>query len=246
MKLKMTCLLTLWCSLLFLKGYCQLEDACQEKTQRVYLAPLWQYTYSHWSNHLSQCGNMWGVVAGYDRTKMDAFYWGGEIDYAEGKLTGSAGHDQSWECWGEGRIGYTFTFCACPCLSLTPYVGLGYYTFDQDIPHGDTFKTSLWYVPIGVRLEYALSESFKIGLRGSIGPAFDGRWKISGSEDDDHWRDAPTDVIWRVDLPLTYTLQWCGGNSSFDIALVPFVRNWTVRSKGHLIGQRNIYSGIKI
>ena len=247
MKTKMIYLLTVLLQLLILNGYSQCYDCCQDCLQdepnRLFVAPVWQYTQSNWSNHTQQDGNMWAVAAGYDHTKISDFYWGAEFDYSRGKLTGSAGNNQTWQYIGEGRFGYTLSFCALPRLLVTPYLGFGYYSFEQKVSPGK-FKTGLWYVPFGVRLGYSLSDCFKIGLNGSVGPAFNGEWKLTA--DSDHWRHAPTKVIWRVECPLTYNWKLYDEGSYFDLSLVPFVRNWAVYSKGELDGQRNLYTGIRL
>lgn len=209
-----------------------------EYPNRFYVAPLYQNLNSVWSNHTSQNGAMWGVGTGFDYTQENSFYLGGDFAYATGKIKGTAGNDQTHEFYLEDRIGWSFSLCDLPEFTFVGFVGAGYYQFNQSIADGQRFNSHFWYIPIGLKVDYAVNCDFHMGLNFTVAPTFAGRWKIECK------RNAPTTVLWKVELPFTYMFNWAC--SPFDVSLVPFYHQWAFQKKGELIGQKNIYFGARL
>lgn len=212
---------------------CSYGDGCVELS-RLYIGGIFQQVNSIWSNDAKQDGGFPGVAVGYDYVGRNSIYAGGEFNYMTGRWTGSAGNDPTHEYKTEFRLGYQISTCL-PCFSPIPFVGIGYDVFNQDISGNPSFRSHFWYIPFGIRLDYPITAYFKTGLRGFIGPMFGGRWKVIT------WANAKTWLIWNVEIPLTYS--HC---KIFDISLVPFVKQWAYRSQGQLIGQKNLYYGVRI
>jgi len=205
---------------------------------RLYVGPIAQGLNSIWSNNTKQSGAMYGAILGLDHTQKNSLYWGAEVALTQGKLRGSAGNDLTTEYWTEWRLGYEPCFTPFPELSIVPYVGIGYTAFNQNLKNSPNFKSHFWYVPFGVRANYALADYLKVGFRGSVAPMFGGEWKIYRK------KTARTWLLWKAEVPLTYTTSY--NCIPFDISVVPYIREWAYRTKGALIGQKNIYWGGKL
>jgi|GEM_PF-2839811 len=201
---------------------------------KVYIAPLWEYGHSEWGNRTSQNGSLWGASVGYSYSERNSIYVNLEFTGAAGRWKGSAGNDPTREYVTELRLGYVGAF-PCERFTLTPFVGIGSYVFNQTISGGPNFNSYFWYVPIGVSLEYRISKSFAIGLMGFGAPTFAGSYKIN------YRANAPTDALWKVELPLTYY-----GSLPFELSIVPFAKQWAYLANEELIKQRNTYYGLKI
>ncbi len=209
-----------------------------ESPNRFYVAPLYQNLNSVWSNKTDQNGPMWGVGTGFDYTQDGALYIGGDFAYATGRIKGSAGDDRTYEYFLEDRIGWTFSLCDLPDFTFVGFVGGGYYQFNQSLSEGNKFNSHFWYVPIGFRVYYDVACDFQLGLNFTVAPTFGGRWKI------DCRKNAPTTVLWKVEMPFTYLFDL--SCSQFDLSLVPFFHEWSFQRKGQLNGQRNIYFGARL
>ncbi|MES2200194.1 MAG: hypothetical protein V4489_08515 [Chlamydiota bacterium] len=196
----------------------------------VYLTPVWEYGVSHWGNGARQKGSLWGAALGYAYSEKDSIYFNLEFTAAAGRWTGSVGNNPTQEYITESRFGYV----AVPCpdrLTLTPFVGVGSYVFNQS----PNFTSYFWYIPIGVILEYQINKSWTIGLMGLGAPTFSGSYKIS------HRGSAPTSALWKAELPITYV-----SSLPFNCSVIPFVKEWAYHNHGELIKQRNMYYGLKL
>ncbi len=206
----------------------------EEKASNVYVAPAWEYVHSSWGNGTKQTGSLWGALAGYAYEKKDSWYFLAEFNYMAGILKGSAGNDPTQEYITEVRGGYNLAAPFGPRFSITPFVGVASYIFNQTISGGNSFNSNFWYAPIGLFFDYKINKSWKVGFLGMGAPTFAGRWKVS------KWRDAPTSALWKGELFAIYT-----GCLPFEFSLVPFVKGWAYKNDGSLTEQRNTYYGLK-
>jgi hypothetical protein len=198
----------------------------------IYVAPVWEYGLSNWGNGTSQKGSLWGGSVGYAYSERDSIYFNLEFTAAAGKWTGSAGSNPTQEYITEARFGYV----GVPWpdrLSLTPFIGVGSYVFNQS----PDFTSNFWYIPIGVILEYKINANWSIGLMGLGAPTFSGSYKIThvgrGS--------APTTAFWKAEIPITYS-----GSLPFECAIIPFLKEWAYLNHNELIKQTNMYYGLKV
>ncbi len=196
----------------------------------IYVAPVWEYGISHLGNDKERKGSLWGAAVGYSYAERDSIYFNLEFTAAAGRWTGSANDESTQEYITESRFGYV----AVPCpdrLTLTPFIGIGSYVFNQ----GSNFTSYFWYLPIGVCVEYQVSKNWTIGLIGLGAPTFSGSYKIT------HRRSAPTTPLWKAELPITYL-----GSLPFNCSIIPFVKEWSYLNHDDLIKQRNMYYGLKL
>ncbi|MBM3198676.1 MAG: hypothetical protein FJZ58_05420 [Chlamydiae bacterium] len=200
----------------------------------LYVGPAWDFVNSRWGNGTKQTGSLWGLNAGYTYATKDTIYFQGQFTFMGGMLKGSAGNDPTQEYITEARLGYDISSPFGEKFTMTPFLGMGIYIFNQSIAGSDSFHSHFWYAPIGVMIAYQVTPAWSIGFTGLGAPTFSGRWKI------DHTKDAPTSALWQGELPVTYT-----GASPFRFSLMPFIKGWAYHNSGDLIEQRNTYYGLK-
>ena len=201
----------------------------------VYVAPVWEFLNSKWGNDTNQNGSLWGGSAGYSYIERDSVFFNAEFSYMAGMLKGSAGNDPTQEYITEIKLGYDLSSPFGEHFSVTPFVGMGSYIFNQSLSGDLQFKSHFWYVPIGVALSYRINQHWNLAFVGSGSPTFSGRWKVL------HTQDAPTTALWRAELPITYL-----GGSSFEMSIVPFVKGWSYCKTSELTEQNNTYYGLKL
>ncbi len=199
----------------------------------VYVAPVWEFGISRWGNGKKQTGSLWGAAVGYSYKERDSIYFNLQFTGAAGRWTGSAGNNPTQEYITEMRFGYVVAPSG-DRLTLTPFIGLGSYVFNQTLS-GPNFTSYFWYVPLGVCLDYRVTDSWSIGLIGSGAPTFSGSYKIN------HRASAPTRALWVAELPVTYL-----GSLPFECAIIPFFKEWAYLNHGELIKQKNLYYGLKL
>ncbi len=221
--------------LLFLgSSFLEASSMPEEKSSNVYVAPAWEFLHSSWGNGTKQTGSLWGGLAGYTYKQKDSWYFSSEFNYMAGILKGSAGNNPTQEYITEVRGGYNLAAPLGPKFSVTPFLGMGSYIFNQSIFGSKDFKSHFWYVPIGLFFDYKINTSWTVGFLGMGAPTFAGRWKIS------KWRDAPTSALWKGELFAIYT-----GCLPFEFSLVPFIKGWSYRNSEPLTQQSNTYYGLK-
>ena len=208
-----------------------------EKNSHLYVAPVWDYLNSHWGNGTKQTGSLWGANVGYTYAARDTIFFNGEFTYMAGMLKGSAGNDPTQEYITDVKLGYDLSSPFGEDFTMTPFIGMGSYVFNQSLSGNDSFHSHFWYVPIGVSFCYKISNSWSIGFMGLGAPTFSGRWKITHNGGRGN---APTSALWKGELPVMYT-----GSLPFEFAVVPFVKGWAYHANGELIEQRNTYYGVR-
>lgn len=213
-------------------GYAE-EKAPEGST--FYVGPAWNFLNSNWGNGTKQVGSLWGVVGGYTYLKPNFLYANAEFNYMAGMLKGSAGNDPTQEYITQVRLGYNLVSPLCKRFTILPFAGIGAYIFNQSLSVGETFQSHFWYVPLGVAFDFRFCNDWAIGFMGSGAPTFAGRWKVTNSQ------EAPTTVLWKGELPVTYL-----GFGPCTLSLTPFIKSWAFCHKGELTKQRNNYYGLKL
>lgn len=79
----------------------------------------------------------------------------------------------------EMNVGYTWR--GNLPLSVTPYAGVGYRYWKRDLGYNEFY--GWWYLPVGVRTVYPLTEKLSVGLNAAVNFMFDGRMTVSDKGD---------------------------------------------------------------
>lgn len=114
-----------------------------------------------------------GATIDYTREGVDRFYVnlranlaGGDLDFSgTSQLNGRPMYKSGAFIYGgEGRVGYTFSPAKLKKMTLTPYAGAGYRSWDRDLGD-DTSKTYKWvFGTVGFRADYFATTRLRIGL----------------------------------------------------------------------------------
>ncbi|MBX9924123.1 MAG: hypothetical protein K2Y01_08440 [Rhabdochlamydiaceae bacterium] len=199
-----------------------------DRNHRLYIGPS-----ASWYNASlppldeGQNGCMYGAITGYDYLKKDRLYAGAHFSYLTGKLTGSFANNSTKEIWPEARIGYRIGLGEKG--SIAPFTGYGYFAFLQKETPSD-FQYRFMYIPLGFQTTWKPVNFLEMGLNAMGGIPFASKWsageKYVGN----------TRLIAYVEVPFRFFLA---ENKRYDLAFVPYWRNWSIRSKGLLIAQVN-------
>ena len=208
-----------------------------ENNHRLYIGPSASWYNIEYVTDQDQSGPMYGGIIGYDYLKNDMIYAGAQFNYLAGKLVGSFGNDFTQELWTEGRLGYRFSLGSEKKASFTPFTGYGYFVFLQDLDPG-VFRYRFMYVPIGFRATCEAADFLEIGINAMGGIPFSSKWSV------DETLTGNTRIIAYVEVPFRFYLT--PQTKRFDLSIVPYWRNWSIRSQGNLIGQINNIVGAEI
>jgi hypothetical protein len=179
-----------------------------------------------------QNGWLGGLRGNYDHIKRCRLYWGIEGSYASGTLDGRTGsgikiRSTFTDELIEGRLGYTFQSKGFPYIRISPYGGYGYFRetnkFKNPSPLHVKFTTQFNYIAFGFLSQATLSPSFAAGF--NLKMKYPWHPKCLTSNDPDfskHTQLIQENVIWRVELPLTY--RNC---TRFQYLISPFYENRT-------------------
>lgn len=204
----------------------------------LYLAPAWQYLWSKdKATDTTYSGSMGGLSVGYDYVERDSLYFKAEFTYMAGALRHSgSNHVNTQEYITEVDFGYDISSPFGDKFTMTPFVGIGAYIFNQTLPNAShNFDSHFWYVPIGLSLEYRFDKSWMMSLVGYGAPTFSGH--VHDSNMNGH---ACVSGLWSVELPISYI-----GSLPFEVALIPFSKGWAYKSHGSFDGDRQTYVGLK-
>ena len=201
----------------------------------VYVAPAWEFVNSHLGNHTKQTGSLWGGALRYQYQKRDSFYFNLEFAPMAGRLHTGSEHVSTQEYVTEMRVGYVGTPAATNAFTLTPFIGVGSYVFNQSFSKGPNLNSYFWYVPVGVKIEYRVNKSLSIGFLGFGAPTFSGHYKTSSKG------HAPTRPLWKAALPISYL-----GSLPYSVSFIPFFKTWAYSSHEDLVKQRILYYGLKL
>jgi hypothetical protein len=163
-----------------------------------------------------------GLNLGYEYLKPKAFY--ASIDLV------SAGSNQGFRAIykgyklhrdhglsGFGNIDVSFGYTFAPKIGLiTPFVGLGGYTFGNGNHHFG-FKESMGYASLGMRSQYEITKTLNTGLNVKIFPTFSTtkHYKHRGLNRSEH------DNIWGGEISIPFAWH-IGTTRRWDIQLEPY------------------------
>ncbi len=128
-------------------------------------------------------GVLYGLDAGYMYKHPCGFYVEIDSTYAGGKLNGS--HSKDMFVYYFDIEGYVGCYINCYNFSVIPYIGIGYsfdrQRFNEKNLVDKTFKLRyhIFYVPVGLKLNYAFSPSFEWGLHFKATPQADSTVKLN-------------------------------------------------------------------
>ena len=195
---------------------------------RPFVGPEIYHVHRQREGGTKQHGWLYGVRVGYDRVKRCAFYWGVDYLWAQGRLHGEIGSgdrlrstftDQNIE----GRAGYTLQTQGPYHLSLTPFVGYGYFRETNKFHHESKIRSHnrFDYVAYGFLSSMAFCPCWTIGLNFKVRTPIDIRCKLSGIPDIGSGSQTIGERNhYRVELPIAYRFCPCFERAEFD--LVPF------------------------
>lgn len=196
---------------------------------RFYIGPEIYYLRRTRDGGTKQRGAIYGLRVGYERVQRCKFYCGLDYLFGEGELHGKSNVGKLKSTYRdeniEGRLGYTLQTKDDYHLSLTPFVGYGYFRetnrFHHDHPMRVKFQTRFHYCALGFLSNMAVSPQWNIGVNFKARLTFDSRCRIS----DDPGIKNMTQLIsdkphYRVELPISYRLCRC--IERFELDFVPF------------------------
>lgn len=215
--------------------YCEENCCCHSKyipnkyPHRIFVGPEFYHIHRSRGSGAKQNGWIYGVRAGYERVKRFKIYWGADFLYGEGQLHGksdtagklkSTFRDENIE----GRLGYTFQKKCSNHLSLTPYVGYGYFRetnrYHENQPRKVKFRTTFDYVVCGFLSNIAIFQSWNAGVNFKARFPLDGRCKIFDPEENNSKQLFNSRWQYRVELPISYRICQCYERVELDF--VPF------------------------
>jgi hypothetical protein len=89
---------------------------------------------------------------------------------------------------GEANVGYSVKHIEGEAFDLTPYAGVGYRYWERLIgdtdPNGYRELYTWWYVPVGIKAKYGISDSWSIGCDVSARIMFNGNIKFDFAASD--------------------------------------------------------------
>lgn len=197
---------------------------------RLFIGPEIYHIHRTRGGGTKQNGWIYGVRLGYERVKRYKLYWGADFLYGEGNLHGkskiagklrSTFRDENIEA----RLGYTLQEKCGNHLSLTPFVGYGYFRetnrFHRLRPMKVRFRTTFDYFACGFLSNVAICPRLNAGINFKARLPIDGRCKISDDPDEDNSKQLFKERWqFRIEVPISYRLCLCSERVEFD--LVPF------------------------
>lgn len=170
----------------------------------------------------TQTGAIYGIKGGYDYIKRYKFYWGAEALYARGTLRGHSakGNDIKsifTNTFAEGRFGYTFQQKSGYRVSLTPFIGGGYYEEKNNLTHPSPIsihnKITFYYFTAGFLSQASLTQCLDVGLNFKVRYMWDPKNCVT-HDPDPKVNDCTMTINnqklqYRVDLPFIYHWKSC-------------------------------------
>jgi hypothetical protein len=178
-----------------------------------------------------QSGCMITGRIGYDQIRRYHIYYGAEASYGSAILRGKSPRKEKikstlTEGLAEARMGYTFASKEGWQLSLTPFLGGGYFqqkndgTFPTPIPVNA--KITYWYISTGFFLYFRPIQKLEAGVRFKSRIMLEPVCHISHDPDpemENSQQNVRHKAQYRVELPLAYQWDCC---SCYSFCLVPF------------------------
>lgn len=176
-----------------------------------------------------QSGTLYGVRLGFDDICRCKFYYGVDVLWARGILSGKTEENrlksELTDCNVEARIGYFFQKKNWCCFSITPFVGGGCFwennLYQSPSPLHIHFKNRFYYLPFGFLSQILLAPEWGIGFNVKLRYLFNS--KIFVTNDPEHGNSTQLydeHLQYRYELPLTYFRCWKG--HSLAASFIPF------------------------
>jgi hypothetical protein len=197
---------------------------------RILIGPEFSHLKRTRQGGTCQSGWLYGIRGRYDHIARYKIYCGFESVYVLGTLSGESGSDQRIksrfsECSLEGRIGYTFQSKDPRLLSITPFLGTGYFIelnrYTSPSPVKLHFDNRFLYGSAGCILQAHFTPQFDGELDVTVRLGWDDRMKVNrdpkyGSLTLHYMQKLQC----RVALPLKYRTSIC--TFPFEAWAVPF------------------------
>ncbi len=162
-----------------------------------------------------QTGTLYGIRGIYDHIGRYLIYWGVEGVYTKGTLRGKSGSGSRIKSHFtekniEGRLGYTFQSKDRRLMSITPFIGIGYFNelnhYVSPSPVKVHFDNRFSYGAAGFLLRGCFTPCFRFGINATARWSFDGKVKVSNDpEFESTTIKYMQKMQGRASLPLWYT-----------------------------------------
>ncbi|MGK5593845.1 MAG: outer membrane protein [Parachlamydiaceae bacterium] len=175
-----------------------------------------------------QRGWIYGVRAGYDYIKRYKLYLGGDVLWGQGPLRGHSPSNKLKSTFTdtsvEGRIGYTLQNKYYRHVTVTPFVGFGYFeeknSFHRNAPLNIKFKNRFKYGTAGFLSSLEIKPNLSLGLNFKAKFPYETKCRISDPELGGRSLRVKDRTHYRVEVPLSYWLCKCG--HVFELGCIPF------------------------
>lgn len=199
------------------------------------IGPEWYQIRRNKDGGTRQSAEMYGGRFNYDRLKAFGVYWGAEASYAQGKMDGHTGTGRTLcsnlsEALLEARVGFTFQQCSGWQLSITPFIGAGYFNeqnnFKDPSPLSVHFETDFWYASAGFLAWSHPFQDVEVGLNFKVKYPYSPRCHVTNDPNNDPVNQIVGERFqYRLELPLTYRLT-CNGDMTLNLAPFFDYRNY--------------------
>lgn len=208
---------------------CECEKCCTNGNILT-IGPEFSYLKRKRKGGTEQSGMIYGVRATYDRLKRYGYYLGAQAYYGTGIITGhnsigSKLKSQWTDAQIEGNVGYTFQYKYFPFVSLTPFIGGGYFhetnKFKSPSPLPLKFITTFPYLSYGFLSKLNVTSFLSIGLNGRFRSIWEAKCRVKDDPDFEKIKlQVGHSFHYRIEIPFVYCrpLLW----NLIELGAVPF------------------------
>ena len=197
---------------------------------RVWIAPEAYHTRRERQGGADQEGWLGGIRACLERDEVNALYWGLEGGWAEGRLKGidSQGQDLNINMTDlgiEARLGITLAARLRLNMSITPFVGIGYYQGVMRFvpPSRLTIRLCDYYkfATVGIMTKVWCDERLSVGLNIKVRQMYNGKERSSRDPDyPDETVLMKDELSWCFEMPISS--QYCYEGWPINLGVTPF------------------------
>lgn len=147
----------------------QPQTACRCRDSLLYFGPEIYHIRFEPGNFADFTGTLAGAIIGWEYYHPNCLYAEVKAEASGGRISGDFGRKRRIRFDElEGRLGWTLTTDCLPCLSVTPYLGLGFTYLTQKVTSPSAtdidFRYRHYYFPLGVKIDYAIYPWLGIGV----------------------------------------------------------------------------------